>query len=103
MPGRLHRAPTRTCVACRTSREKRELVRIVRTPDGRMTLDPTGRLAGRGAYLCVDPACRRTALSKNILTRALGVPLPDDLRSELERGATPSEHTMTPGGTIGQE
>jgi predicted RNA-binding protein YlxR (DUF448 family) len=77
-------------------------VRIVRTPDGRMTLDPTGRLAGRGAYLCVDPACRRTALSKNILTRALGVPLPDDLRSELEIGAASPEH-ITPGGTIGQE
>jgi predicted RNA-binding protein YlxR (DUF448 family) len=68
-----------------------------------MMIDPTGRLAGRGAYLCVDPACRRTALNKNILSRALGVPLPDDLRSELERGATPPDHTMTPGGTIGQE
>jgi predicted RNA-binding protein YlxR (DUF448 family) len=121
MPGRLHRAPTRTCVACRTSRDKREFVRIVRTPDGRMTLDPTGRLAGRGAYLCVDPACRRTALTKNILTRALGVPLPDDLRSELEMadkareriaGVDPApthelntnlELSNTPGGTIGQE
>jgi hypothetical protein len=54
-----------------------------------MTLDPTGRLAGRGAYLCVDPACRRIALSKDILTRALGVPLPDDLRRELELDKTP--------------
>lgn len=86
-----------------------------------MTLDPTGRLAGRGAYLCVDPACRRTALTKNILTRALGVPLPDDLRSELEIGrkapersagveparthelSTNLELSNTPGGIIGQE
>ncbi|HEX7473812.1 MAG TPA: YlxR family protein [Candidatus Limnocylindrales bacterium] len=96
----MHRVPTRTCVACRTSRGKRELVRIVRTPDGRMMMDASGRLAGRGAYLCDDPACRRTALDKNILTRALRVPLPDDLRSALEEGA---EHTNTPGGTIGQE
>ncbi len=85
-------------------------------------MDASGRLAGRGAYLCVDPACRGTALSKNILSRALGVPLPDALRSELEipalskapersAGVDPApalettnmtEH-MTPGGTIGQE
>jgi predicted RNA-binding protein YlxR (DUF448 family) len=81
-----------------------------------MMMDATGRLAGRGAYLCVDPACRRTALSKNILTRALGVPLPEALRSELDAGSTPAlrsgvlpgaestqTHTNTPGGTIGQE
>jgi predicted RNA-binding protein YlxR (DUF448 family) len=68
-------------------------------------MDATGRLAGRGAYLCDDPACRSTALSKNILTRALGVPLPDDLRSalELEIGAPSPVHNDTPGGTIGQE
>jgi predicted RNA-binding protein YlxR (DUF448 family) len=81
-----------------------------------MMMDPTGRLAGRGAYLCVDPACRRIALDKKILTRALGVPLPDDLRSELEAGASRApersagvdpapahELSNTPGGTIGQE
>jgi predicted RNA-binding protein YlxR (DUF448 family) len=68
-----------------------------------MKMDATGRLAGRGAYLCDDPACRRTALSKNILTRALGVPLPDDLRGALELDALNPEHTNTPGGTIGQE
>ena len=98
----MHRAPTRTCVACRTSRGKRELVRIVRTPDGRMMMDTSGRLAGRGAYLCDDPACRRIALDKNILTRALHVPLPDELRSALQIAQIP-EQTTTPGGTIGQE
>jgi uncharacterized protein len=68
-----------------------------------MMMDATGRLAGRGAYLCDDPACRRTALSKNILTRALGVPLPEALRSALEIDVLTPEHTNTPGGTIGQE
>ncbi len=86
-------------------------------------MDASGRLAGRGAYLCVDPGCRRTALARNILSRALGVPLPDDLRSELElpdhatglpsEGAAVTRRTAlelnnkpdidTPGGTIGQE
>jgi predicted RNA-binding protein YlxR (DUF448 family) len=68
-----------------------------------MMMDASGRLPGRGAYLCVDPGCRRTALSKNILSRALGVPLPDDLRRELEIVALTPEQTDTPGGTIGQE
>ena len=49
--------PTRSCVACRTARPKRELVRVVRTPGGAMVLDETGRAAGRGAYLCRDAAC----------------------------------------------
>ena len=56
------RVPTRSCVACRTARAKRELVRIVRTPDGELKIDETGRLAGRGAYLCRDAACWTTAL-----------------------------------------
>jgi hypothetical protein len=75
-----------------------------------MMMDATGRLAGRGAYLCVDPACRHTALTKNILSRALGMPLPDDLRSELEatdrtpersagvdQGRTPERRARHPG------
>lgn len=66
-------------------------------------MDPTGRLAGRGAYLCVDASCRRTALDKDILRRALGVPLPDDLRSDLEAGALHAHPTTTPGGISGQE
>jgi predicted RNA-binding protein YlxR (DUF448 family) len=89
-------------VACRTSRDKRELVRIVRTPDRRVVLDATGRLAGRGAYLCADGSCWRVALDKNILTRALEMPVPDELRAHLEAGATiPS--TTSQGGARGQE
>ena len=75
--------PTRTCVACRASNAKRELVRIVRTPDGKVLSDPSGRLAGRGAYLCADGSCWGTALEKGSLARALGVPLPEALRIEL--------------------
>jgi uncharacterized protein len=73
-------------VACRTERQKRDLVRIVRTPDRRVVLDPTGRLAGRGAYLCADGSCWALALKKSALERALDVPLPAELRSRLELG-----------------
>ena len=78
--------PLRTCVACRTERPKRELVRVVRAPDGSVTLDPTGRLAGRGAYLCADGACWSTALKKHSLERALEASLPPDLRAKLATG-----------------
>jgi predicted RNA-binding protein YlxR (DUF448 family) len=91
------------CVACRTVRPKREFVRIVRTPDRRMAIDATGRLAGRGAYLCADGSCWRTALAKNHLTRALEVPLSDDVRAHLESGATTHDLTNTRGGNRGQE
>ncbi len=49
--------PQRTCVVCRSERGKRELVRIVRTPDGAVRVDPTGKVAGRGAYLCKARPC----------------------------------------------
>ncbi len=49
--------PQRTCVVCRSERGKRELVRIVRTPGGAVQVDPTGKVAGRGAYLCKARSC----------------------------------------------
>ena len=91
------RAPTRTCVACRTERPKRELVRIVRTPAGALELDPSGRLAGRGAYLCADGACWSSALKKHALERALGAPLPPELQVRL---AAP-DIDLTEGGIRG--
>jgi predicted RNA-binding protein YlxR (DUF448 family) len=81
------RYPTRTCVACRTSRQKRDLVRVVRTPDGQVVLDATGRLAGRGAYLCADGSCWRQAIEKGTLQRALDVPLPEELKHRLRAGS----------------
>lgn len=95
-PAAPRRFPLRTCVACRTERQKRELVRIVRAPDGTVGLDPTGRAPGRGAYLCADPACWPTALKKSALERALSAPLPAELRSRLEQGAV-----LLPGGVNG--
>ncbi len=80
------RQPTRTCVACRTERAKRELVRIVRTPAGPVVLDSRGRLNGRGAYLCADGVCWARALKRGALEHALGSPLSPDLRRQLEAG-----------------
>lgn len=76
----------RTCVACRTERQKRDLLRIVRAPDGSVMIDRSGRAAGRGAYLCTDSACWPVALKKSAIERALSAPLPADLRAQLEQG-----------------
>jgi predicted RNA-binding protein YlxR (DUF448 family) len=89
--------PARTCVACRAGRAKRDLVRVVRAPDGSILFDPTGRLAGRGAYLCADAACWRLAVRRSSLERALGVTLPPELRSRLETGG-PEELQGGPHG-----
>ena len=73
-------------MACRTVREKRELIRVVRTPDGRVAIDETGRLAGRGAYLCADGSCWRQAVERGTLQRALEAKLPEELRQRLLAG-----------------
>lgn len=71
---------------------------MVRTPAGDLVLDATGRVAGRGAYLCVDGTCWQTAVAKGALSRALAVPLNDEIRMALEAGPTDTMKTMTTGG-----
>ena len=98
----MRRAPTRTCVACRTARDKRDLVRIVRTPSGQLNIDETGRLAGRGAYLCRDVACWTTALERGALARALEAPVTAELRAAMTALAARLT-TTTEGGHRGKE
>jgi predicted RNA-binding protein YlxR (DUF448 family) len=80
---RLKHVPERSCVACRTKRPKRELVRVVRSPEGAVKADPGGRANGRGAYLCPKRECWVEGLSKGKLKIALGVTVPDQARREL--------------------
>jgi predicted RNA-binding protein YlxR (DUF448 family) len=79
--------PVRTCVGCRRKRRKDELLRVVRTPDGGTHADPDGRGAGRGAYICFDPACVREAMSSGRLRRGLRLPgaLSEGLEEEILR------------------
>ena len=76
--------PQRTCIGCGEARPKRELIRIVRTPDGRVVLDPTGKKSGRGAYLCAKRSCWEPALRKGKLEHEFGVTLTPEDRAELE-------------------
>jgi predicted RNA-binding protein YlxR (DUF448 family) len=95
------RVPNRTCVACRTTRPKRDLVRIVRTPSGDVTFDESGRAAGRGAYVCRTAECLDNAITKGALSRALKTPLSADARMALGEGLTNLK--MIEGGARGQE
>jgi predicted RNA-binding protein YlxR (DUF448 family) len=65
--------PRRTCVVCRSTTAKRTLHRIVRSPSGTVAYDPTGKAAGRGAYLCGQPACLDLAVRRRSVQRALKV------------------------------
>ncbi len=70
--------PKRTCVGCRETRPKREMVRIVRTPDSGVEIDESGKKSGRGAYLCQRQECWDTALKKARLQHALKTGLTDE-------------------------
>jgi predicted RNA-binding protein YlxR (DUF448 family) len=71
--GKLDRTPRRTCVVCRSTTAKRTLHRLVRSPAGTVAYDPTGKAAGRGAYLCGQPACLDQAVRRRSIQRALKV------------------------------
>ena len=79
--------PQRTCVGCREKRPKREMVRIVRTPDHGVEVDETGKKSGRGAYLCRRQECWEIALNKDRLGHALKTSLTDEERATLEEFA----------------
>lgn len=70
--------PHRTCVACRSVRPKRELVRIVRTPEGKIAVDEHGKRSGRGAYLCPQRVCWEQAMKRCILDHALKTSLDEE-------------------------
>ena len=75
--------PQRSCLGCGLKTDKNKLIRIVRTPEGRLVLDRKGRTPGRGAYLCPDSKCLKLAIKRKAVERALGVKLDDDIIVEL--------------------
>jgi len=94
------RVPLRTCVVCGEAYGKRELVRVVRTPQGRVVLDTTGKTPGRGAYLCRKPSCWDMRVAVPRLQRALRATLDEDARAALEAYARTIEPN-TPA-TVGE-
>ena len=76
--------PQRQCVGCREMKEKKALLRIVRTPEGQILLDGTGKKSGRGAYVCRNPECLRKARKSRALERAFETAIPAEVYDALE-------------------
>ena len=77
--------PMRMCVGCREMKPKRELIRVVRAPDGSVSMDPVGKKPGRGAYVCRQEACLMRAIRQKQLERQLEVVLSEEVSQALRR------------------
>ena len=75
--------PMRQCIGCREKKPKRELIRVVRPPEGEVTLDFSGKMNGRGAYLCKDAACLKRAAKAKALERAFETAIPETVYEKL--------------------
>ncbi len=80
---RKKKMPLRMCLGCRVQKDKKELIRVVRTPEGEIELDITGRKAGRGAYICSDVTCLKRAVKGKILEKSLQRSIPHDVVTRL--------------------
>lgn len=77
--------PVRQCMGCREMKPKNEMVRIIRTPENEICLDKTGRMNGRGAYICMNIECFNKAVRSKAVERALKVSIPDDIYEAIGR------------------
>ncbi|MGI6552148.1 MAG: YlxR family protein [Clostridia bacterium] len=80
---RMRKIPLRMCLGCRERKNKREMIRIVRTPEGKVLVDPTGKKSGRGAYLCPEQACLEKVVKNNGLEKALEIKIDRQIIEEL--------------------
>ncbi|OAT85866.1 RNase P modulator RnpM [Desulfotomaculum copahuensis] len=83
---RVKKIPLRKCVGCQEMKPKKELIRIVRTPENRVEVDHTGKRAGRGAYICPDPNCLQQAVKARRLEKALQNPIAPEVIESLRQG-----------------
>ena len=83
--------PMRQCLGCREMKPQKELIRVVRSPEGEISLDFKGKASGRGAYVCPDPRCLKKAIKARALERAFSAQIPQEiyerLESQMEGGA----------------
>ncbi|MBQ6559376.1 MAG: YlxR family protein [Erysipelotrichaceae bacterium] len=81
----MKKVPMRRCLATNESFPKKELLRIVRTPEGEVKVDETGKMNGKGAYISRSPEALALAKKKRVLNRALEVDIPEEIYAELDR------------------
>ena len=97
--------PLRTCISCRETKPKRELLRVVRTPDGHVVIDATGKKSGRGAYICARLSCWETAVKKKRLEQEFEISLSEEDRAGLDSyiATLPRETPMEPAKKSAQQ
>ncbi len=88
---RTRKIPMRQCIGCGVRKEKKELIRIIKTPEDLIEVDFTGKKNGRGAYICNSVECLRTAEKRKSLERSLKVTIPAEVYKELEKEMMGSE------------
>lgn len=76
--------PMRQCLGCREMKPKKELIRVVRSPDGEISLDFKGKASGRGAYICPDSACLKKAVKAKALEKAFSMSIPPEIYDKLQ-------------------
>ena len=85
MPVKPRKIPQRQCVGCRTMFDKRDLLRVVKSPEGDISLDATGKKSGRGAYVCPNAECLKKARKSRALERAFDTAIPPEVYEALEK------------------
>ena len=82
---KVKKIPQRKCLGCMETFEKKELIRVVRTPEGEVCIDLKGKMSGRGAYICRNEACLKKAIKSKRIQTNLEVSIPDDLIDSLAK------------------
>ena len=82
---KIKKIPQRKCLGCMESFPKKELIRVVRTPEGEVCIDLKGKMSGRGAYICRNEACLKKAIKSKRIQTNLEVSIPDDLIDSLAK------------------
>ncbi len=77
------KTPERRCIGCGETKDKKELIRVVRAPDGSLSVDITGKRSGRGAYLCHNAVCLKKAQKSKRLESNLGITVPEEIYERL--------------------
>ncbi len=85
------KTPMRMCTGCHEMKPKRELIRVVKTPEGEIKLDFTGKLNGRGAYICKNAECLKKAQKQNSLSRAFATAVTAEVYADLEKAMNDGE------------
>ena len=84
--------PQRQCMGCRERKPKRDMIRVVRNPEGVVSLDFGGKMNGRGAYICPNPECLKKVQKSKALERSLEVPIPEEVYERLMKEMEAVEH-----------